>query len=113
MNAAFSASTSAANDVVELRTVQEQVSVLRRQDRRDRRVGWRIFDQRRNGLTLVRSKRRDIDELRDLRVIAGFGDDCSAVGVADQDDWPVLRVNDAPGGHDVIGQRQRRVLDDG
>src|ERR1700694_3650354 len=45
---------------VELRTVEEQVSVLRRQDRRDRRVGWRILDERSNGLILIRSKRRDI-----------------------------------------------------
>src|SRR5438132_3333169 len=58
---------------------------------------------------IVWSERRDIDESRNLRVIAGFGDNCSAVGVAHQDDWAVLRVNDAPGGDDVIGQRQRQA----
>ena len=112
MNAAFSGVDVRREGRAELRSVEEQVSVLRRQDRRHRRVGGRILDERSNGLTLIRSKRGDIDESGNLRVIAGFGDDCSAVGVANQDDSPVRRVNDAPRDDDVIGQRQRRDLND-
>ena len=56
---------------------------------------------------------RSIDQANKVGYICpSIGDDHSSVGVANQDDWSVLRVNDAPGGLDVVGQRRCRVLDD-
>jgi hypothetical protein len=46
-------------------------------------------------------------------VVAGRGDDDTAVGVADQDGGTVEAVEDLVGGGDVAVQCQGRVLDDG
>jgi len=43
---------------------------------------------------------------------ARLGDDRPAVGVADEHDRPVLRVDDPPGRGDVALERQRRILHD-
>ena len=43
---------------------------------------------------------------------ARLGDDGTTVGVADQHDRPVLRVDDLPRRGDVTLERQGRVLDD-
>ena len=40
---------------------------------------------------------RDVQQRRHVRVGACLGDDCAAVGVANQDDRAVLRVDDQPG----------------
>ena len=45
-------------------------------------------------------------------MVAGLGDDRAAVGVADEDHRFALRVDDALGRGDVVGERERRVLDD-
>src|SRR5205823_1407258 len=52
----------------------------------------------------VGGERGDVHQRRDLRVVAGLGDDRAAVGVADQYHRPVLGVDDLPGGFNVAGQ---------
>lgn len=44
--------------------------------------------------------------------VAGFGDHCSAVGVADENHWTILHGNNALGCGDIFGQRYRRILND-
>jgi hypothetical protein len=44
-----------------------------------------------------------------ISVVARFGDHRPAVGVADQDDRPILRVDDPAGGFRVALERQGRV----
>ena len=112
MNAALSASTSAANEAAKLRLVEEQIAVLRGQDRRNGRAGRRILDERRHGLALVRSKGGDIHKPRNLRIVAGFGDHRSAIRVANENRRPVLRSKNALGSRHIVLQRYRRVLDD-
>jgi hypothetical protein len=96
----------------EFRLVEEQIAVLRRQDRRDRHAGRRVRDDRLNGLALVRGERRDVDEPRDFRVGAGFGDDNAAVGMTDQHHRPLRLRDREPGGGHIVGQGGRRVLND-
>src|SRR5258708_35321192 len=52
---------------VELRTVEEQVSVLRRQDRRGKRDGGRGPDERSNRLPPGRGTRRAVEGARNPR----------------------------------------------
>ncbi len=96
----------------ELGAIEEKETVLRRQDRRHGSAGRRIGDQRRHRLTLIGGKGRDVDEALDLGVVAGIGDDDTAVGVADQDDRAVLSGNGALGDGNVVFQRDGRVLHD-
>src|ERR1700686_408541 len=96
----------------ELRSVEEQIAVLRRQYRRYG-CAWRwILDQRGHGLALVRSKGGDINESRNLGIVSGFSDYRSPVGVADENCRSVLRCKNALGSRHVVLQRDRRVLDD-
>ncbi len=97
----------------ELAAVEEQEPVLGREDRRDRRAGRRVGDQGADGLALVGGERGDVGECRDILVVARFGDDDAAVGVAGQDGGTVQAVEDLMGRGDVSGQRQGRVLHDG
>ena len=62
-------------------------------------------------LALVGREGGDVDERRHLGMVAGLGDDSPAIGVADEDDRFVLRVDDAFGRGDVVGERDRRILD--
>ena len=62
--------------------------------------------------SLSGAKGADVDQGRDVRVGACFGDDGAAVGVADQHDRAVLGVEDPPGGGGVAVQGQGRVLHD-
>src|ERR1700684_1436463 len=62
------------------------------------------------GLTNVGRIRGNIDEPRDLWIVARFGDDRSAPGVADKDYRPILQSNHALCGADIIGERGQRVL---
>ena len=57
--------------------------------------------------------RRDIDQGRDMRVIAGLGDDRAAIAVGHQDGRTVLLVEDALGGGDVVGEAGQRLLHHG
>ena len=98
--------------VVELVAVEEQEPVAWRQDRRDGCSGRRIGDQGVHGLALVRGEGGDIDEGCHVVVRAGLGDDCSTVGVTDEDDRAVLVVQDEPGRGDIALEGQGRVLDD-
>jgi hypothetical protein len=43
---------------------------------------------------------------------ARLGDDSPAVGMANEDDRLASRVNGPPGYRDVVGERERRILDD-
>ncbi len=97
----------------ELAAVEEQEPVLGREDRRDRRAGRRVGDQGADGLALVGGERGDVGECRDILVVARFGDDDAAVGVADQDGGTIQAIEDPVGRGDVSGQRQGRVLHDG
>src|SRR5262249_55926650 len=96
----------------ELRPVKEQKSILRWKNRGNR-VAWLwILDQSIDRFALVRSKRTDIDQPRDFRVIARFRDHHSTVRMADEDDGAVLRGERALRYRHVIGQRDGRILDD-
>ena len=64
-------------------------------------------------LVLVRRERADVDQGRHVRVSAGFADDRAAVGVSDEHDRAVLRVDDHPRGGGVARQRQGGVLHHG
>ena len=112
MNAACSGAHVAGERGMELLPVEEEKPVLRRQNRRNGRAGRRVRDQRVDRLALVRSERRDVDERRHLRMVARFGDDDAAVRVADQNHRSALGVDGALGDGDVVGERDRRVLDD-
>src|ERR1700736_2920429 len=68
----------------ELRPVEEQIAVLRRQYRRYGYAGRRIFDKRCHGLALVRSKGGDIHESYNLGMVSGFSDHRSTIRVADE-----------------------------
>ena len=58
------------------------------------------LDQRGNGLALVRCKRRDVDELGNPRIIAGFSDRDALAGMAHQHHWAVGLPDDLAGrGH--------------
>ena len=113
MNAALSTGDVTGKRGGELRLVEEQIAVLRRQDRRHRRAGRRILDERGHRLALVGHEGGDVDQPRNLRIVPGFGDHRAAVGVADENHGAVLRGNDAPGHGDIVGERYRRILDDG
>ena len=55
----------------------------------------------------------EIDQRRHFRVRAGLSDDRPTVGVADENDRPVLRVDHPPSSRGVTLERQRWVLHDG
>ena len=96
----------------ELGAVQLRGPILRRKDRRDRRSGRRIGDQRLHGFASVGDEGGDVGKARDLGIVSGFRDNDSTIGVADKDDG-VLRCGDRAPGHDhVVGKRDCRVLDD-
>src|SRR4051794_11633336 len=67
---------------MELLPVEEQKSVLRRQDRRLRAIGREARDESVHRLALVRHEARDVDEGRHLGMVSRLGDDRAAVGVA-------------------------------
>src|SRR5229473_6573010 len=95
-----------------LRSVEEQITILRRQYRRYGRAGRRILDQRGHGLALVRSKGGDIHEPCNPGIVSGFRDHRSSIGVADENCRPVLRCKSSLGSRHVALQRYRGVLDD-
>ena len=72
----------------------------------------RVLDERRHRLALVRSKGGDVDQTRDLRIVAGLRDHDAAVRMADENRRPVLRGQRAFRDRDVIRQRSGRILDD-
>lgn len=96
----------------ELRVIERQEAVLRRQDRRHRRAGSRIGDQLADRFTLVGRERCDVDQPRDLRIGARFGDDDATIGMTDQNDIAVGGGDGALGDGNVVGQGGGRVLDD-
>src|SRR6267378_6877115 len=63
----------------ELRPVEEQIAVLRRQYWWYWRSGRRILDKRGHGLALVRSKGGDIHEPCNLTIVSGFGNHRSSI----------------------------------
>ena len=72
----------------ELRLVEEQISVLRGQDRRHGGAWRRILDQRSDQFAFIRREGRYVDHSRDLEVVAGFRDNDAAVGMITEDDRP-------------------------
>jgi hypothetical protein len=113
MNAARPAGTSAANEAWNLSRSRNRKPSLGRQDRRLRPVGREAGDERVDRLVLVRRERADVDQGRHVRVGAGLADDGAAVGVADEHDRAVLRVDDQPRRGGVALQRQGGVLHHG
>ena len=63
----------------------------------------RVFDKGRDGLALVGSKSGDIYQCRDFRIVPGFSDHSSAVGVADENGRSILNCEDALGSRHVVG----------
>ena len=96
----------------ELGPVEEQEPVDGRQDRGTGRTRRRVGDQGVDRLTLVGCEGGDVHERDDAVVGAGFGDDGTAVGVADQHDRTRLLVEHASGGGNVTDERQGLVLHD-
>ena len=97
----------------ELVPVQEQEPVDRRQDRRRRRVGRSGGDQRADRLARVGRERGDVNERGDTGVVAGLGDDGSAVGMADQHGRAIEAVENRVRGGDVAAEGEGGVLHDG
>src|SRR5882724_1854883 len=95
----------------ELRLVEEQITVLRRQYRRYGGAGRRILNKRGHGLALVRSERGNVHEPCDLCVVSGFGDHRSTIGMADENCRSVLRCKNSFGNCYVVLQRYCRILD--
>ena len=62
-------------------------------------------------LALVGREGRDIDESGDLGVHARFADDRASVGVTDEKDRTILRIDQTVRGSHVIGDGAQRVLD--
>src|SRR6202034_1630574 len=58
---------------------------------------------RRTALAVIKCKGGDVDQCRNLRIVAGFSDDGPAITVADDDYWPVHGVDGPPGVLDVLG----------
>src|SRR5713226_3745005 len=98
---------------MELGLVEKQIALLGRQYRRHGRPRRWILDKRGHGLALVGGKGCNIHQPHDLWIVAGFGDHRSSVGVADENHRAVLLMNNAFGCGDIVGQRYRRILDDG
>jgi len=88
-------------------------AVLRRQYRRYRRPWWRVFHECGHRLTFIRGERRDVDETSHLRIVSGFSDHRSTVGVANENRRAVLCCQSSLGVRHVVFQRHRRILDDG
>src|SRR5215813_6335397 len=97
---------------MEFRPVEEEITIPRRKNRRHRIAWLGVLDQSVDGLALVRSKRTNINEPRDLRVIARLGDHGSAVGMADQNHGTILRGDDPFRSRDVTRKREGWILDD-
>src|SRR5919106_5632276 len=97
---------------MELLAVEEEKPLLRRQDRRLGTVGRETCDEGVDRLAAVRHKGRDVDERRNLGMRAGLGDDRPAVGMPDEDDRLARRVNSPLRDSNVVGERERRILDD-
>jgi hypothetical protein len=97
---------------VKLSLIEEQKAVLRRQYRRYWRPWWRIYECG-HRLAFIRSERRDVYETGHLRIVPGFSDYCSTVGVANENRRAVLCCQSPLGVRYVVVQRNRRILDDG
>jgi hypothetical protein len=82
---------------------ETDISVLGRQYRWYRCAGRWILDKRGHGLALVWSKGGNIDESRDLGIVACRSDHYSAVGMAYEDHPTVLRGDSACGYGDIVG----------
>ena len=64
-------------------------------------------------LAFIRSERRDVYETGHFRIVPGFSDYCSTVGVANENRRAVLCCQSPLGIRYVVFQRYRRILDDG
>ena len=91
--------------------VQEQIAVLRRQDRGNRDARRWILDQGGHRLPSVRGKRGNVDQSHYLRIVARLGNHRATIGVADEDHGAGLRGHYPSCRLDVIGQRDRGILD--
>src|SRR5271165_1690542 len=87
----------------ELRLIDQQIAVRGWRDAV--RCGSDAAQERADLLALVRCEGGDIDQARDMRVVAGLGDDSAAIAVADEHGRTGLAVEDAVGGGNVIRQR--------
>src|ERR1051326_4781137 len=73
--------------------------------------GWRHgFLDRGGALPSVKRERGDIDKRRDLWIVAGFGDDRTAVAMAHQNDWAGLPIDHGLCELDVFRKGRLRVL---
>ena len=79
MNSAFSGGTSPANDSANFALSKHEKAVNRRQDRRHRRTGRRICDQRPDRFPRVWGESRNVNESVNVWMISGFGNNNSAI----------------------------------
>jgi hypothetical protein len=75
-------------------------------------ISTRRFFWRPSGCSFVAAGWLSPKPTVDFRAIAGFGNDDTAVGMADQDHGAFLRSDCAPGDGHVVGQGCRRILND-
>src|SRR5689334_23954726 len=112
MNAAFSASTSPANEAGELRLVEKKIAVFRRQDWRHGCVRRGIFDEGVHRLAFVWSEGSNVNKADNLWIGTSLGNYRATVGVAHQDDRAILFVDNELRGRHIARQRDGRILDD-
>ena len=96
MNAAFSASTSPANEAGELRLVEKKIAVFRWQDWRHGCVRRGIFDEGVHRLAFVWSEGSNVNKADNLWIGTSLGNYRATVGVAHQDDRAILFVDNEP-----------------
>jgi hypothetical protein len=112
MNAACRGGTSAANDAANLSRSRNRKPSYGGRIGGTRRTRRRVGDQATDRLALVRCEGGDVDEPDDARVHARLGNDCAAVGVADEDGGTLLPVEHVVRRRDVALERERLVLHD-
>src|SRR6266576_5403064 len=107
MKAAFSASTSAANEAGNFALSRNRKPSCGGSIGGTGAPGGGILDERRHRLAVVQSKGRDINKPSDLWIVAGFCDDRSAVGVANENHGTAMCRQNALGYGHIIRERYR------
>jgi hypothetical protein len=111
MNSASPGFHVARERLVEPGPVEQQKTVLRRQNRRSG-LGRQIGNEPLHRLAGVRHEGRDVNQRLYIGVGTGLADHRSAVGVANENYGLALRVDDTPCRVGVACQRDGRILYD-
>src|SRR5206468_11509373 len=78
----------------------------------DRCARWGILDEGLHRLSLIRSKRSDVDEAGYFGVVASLSDDDATIGVTNEDDRSILGCKRPLCYGHIICQREGRLLAD-